>query len=87
MPRRRVSGLDLLIALPWYVGAAIAAVLYFGAQPLSGLITQMSPILAKSHQSIAGLLRILSYVVAGRVDLRAASIRRASALRRATLAR
>jgi restriction system protein len=71
MPRRRESGLDLLIALPWYVGAAIAIGLYFGAPVLAGLITSSSPILVKSHHAVAGIFRLLSYLVAAAAALSA----------------
>ncbi len=71
MARRRESGLDLLIALPWYVGAMIAGALYVGAPMIAGLIAGASPILSKSHLTIEGLLRLLSYVVAAAAALSA----------------
>lgn len=57
MRHRRQSGFELLMALPWYVAAAIGAVLYVGASSIAGLIAGASPILSQLHPTLVTLFR------------------------------
>jgi restriction system protein len=83
--RRRESGLDLLIALPWYIAAAIGVGLWLGASSIGSFIASSSPILAQSSPVIAQLARLASYVclaAAGLSLLRAFFVRRKFAAQR-----
>jgi restriction system protein len=63
--RRRESTFELLIALPWYIAAAIGAGLYLGAPSIASFIGTFAPILAQLAPTIAELAKLLSYIVLG----------------------
>jgi len=60
MSRRRESSFDLLIALPWYVALAIAAVLFLGAESLATWVVARSPLFAQLKHPGTILLKILA---------------------------
>src|SRR5262245_38969659 len=83
MARRR--GESVLNALPWYVGAIIAIILFFAAPRLAAFVVQKLSISGKAQQLIPHLLRFLSYyigVTAALSALRAYKVRKHFALQR-----
>ena len=85
MPRRRESGFDLLIQLPWYIPAVLGVLLWLGAPLIAHFIAGASPLLAKTTQSVIGVAHLMAYVCFGAAaisSLRGLFIRRKFAAQR-----